>query len=749
MFSWIAVGHVQVAAGLRFDALSAVMMLIVTGVGFLIHVYSAGYMEHDEDSVRYFPYLNLFMLAMLILVLADILLFFVGWEGVGLCSYLLIGFWYEKNENADAGKKAFIVNRIGDAGFLLGVMLLFWSFGEKGVWTLDFAEFRAHADALSPAVATAAALLLFVGATGKSAQIPLYVWLPDAMAGPTPVSALIHAATMVTAGVYMIARLNFLYVLSPTALHVVAAIGATTALFAATIGLVQNDIKKVLAYSTVSQLGYMFLAVGVGAFAAGIFHLMTHAFFKGLLFLGAGSVIHGMGGEQDIRKMGGLRAKMPITFWTFAVACCAIAGVPVFSGFFSKDEMLFQAFASDYGHPVLWALGACGALLTAFYMFRLLFLTFFGECRADQHTAEHVHESPPAMTMPLVVLAVLSVVGGWVGLPAGWLWGDRFGDFLAPALALPHAHGEHSAGLEYGLMAASVLVALAGILAGVRVLRSIAGAPRSLVGAARGLYDTLLGKYYVDELYDATVVRGTFALANALWRYVDVVVIDGLVNGVGGVVQAQSSLWRRLQTGNVQHYALIFLAGRDPRGRLFPAALSMGAPLLTALVFTPLLGALFLGFLPSEARGVRRAALGLLARAVRSVARGPRALRSRARRFPDDRASRLDAGVRRSVSARRRRHQPVPRAAHDVPHRAGRARRLGRRPQAREGVHDPHAAARDRHARRAPRPRPVPLLRLLGSDAGADVLPHRRLGRRRGASTRRSSSCSTRWSAAC
>jgi NADH-quinone oxidoreductase subunit L len=305
----------------------------------------------------------------------------------------------------------------------------------------------------------------------------------------------------------------------------------------------------------------MFLAMGVGAFAVGIFHLMTHAFFKGLLFLGAGSVIHGMGGEQDIRKMGGLRARMPITFWTFAVACCAIAGLPVFSGFFSKDAVLFQAFASDYGHPVLWAIGACGALLTAFYMFRLLFLTFFGECRADPHTAEHLHESPPAMTVPLLILAGLSIAGGWVGLPEGWLWGDRFGEFLAPSLALPHPPGEHSAGLEYALMATSVLLALAGILlAYVFYVRS-PEIPARLSAQFRGLYDVLLGKYWVDEIYGATVVRGTFEFAQALWRYVDVVVIDGLVNGVGGVVQAQSSLWRRLQTGNVQHYALTFLAG--------------------------------------------------------------------------------------------------------------------------------------------------------------------------------------------
>jgi len=563
MFPWIEAGHLKVAAGLRFDALSAVMALIVTGVGFLIHVYSAGYMEHDEDSVRYFLYLNLFMLSMLLLVLGDsILLFFVGWEGVGLCSYLLIGFWYEKNENADAGKKAFIVNRVGDAGFLLGLLLLFWTLGEKGVWTLDFAEFRAHADLISPAAATAAALLLFVGATGKSAQIPLYVWLPDAMAGPTPVSALIHAATMVTAGVYMIARMSFLYSMSPTALSVVAAIGATTALFAATIGLVQNDIKKVLAYSTVSQLGYMFLAMGVGAYASGIFHLMTHAFFKGLLFLGAGSVIHGMSGEQDIRKMGGLRDKMPITFWTFAIACCAIAGVPLFSGFFSKDAILFHAFTSPHGHPVLWAMGLTGAVLTAFYMFRLLFLTFFGECRADHHTAEHVHESPAAMTVPLLVLAVLSVVGGYVGLPEGWLWGDRFAELLAPVLAHAEA-AEHAEGssLEGVLMAASVVAAFAGIaLAYVFYVRS-PEIPANLARRFRGVYETLLDKYWVDEMYDATVVSGTLALANAFWKLVDALLIEGVVNGIGAFIAAQSAIWRRVQTGNVQHYALTFLAG--------------------------------------------------------------------------------------------------------------------------------------------------------------------------------------------
>jgi len=561
MFPWIVAGRVDVWATLRLDALSAVMTLIVTGVGFLIHVYSAGYMARDEDYARYFLYLNLFMLSMLILVLADsILLFFVGWEGVGLCSYLLIGFWYSEDQNAAAGKKAFIVNRIGDAGFLLGFMLLFWTLGREGVWTLDFAGFREHANLLTPGVATAAALLLFVGATGKSAQIPLYVWLPDAMAGPTPVSALIHAATMVTAGVYMIARMHFLYDLAPAALAVVASIGAATAVFAATIGLVQNDLKKVLAYSTVSQLGYMFLAMGVGAYASGIFHLMTHAFFKGLLFLGAGSVIHGMSGEQDIRKMGGLREKMPTTFLTFAIACAAIAGVPPFSGFFSKDAILFQAFASEHGHPVLWAMGLAGAVLTAFYMFRLLFLTFFGQTRADHHTAGHVHESPPSMTVPLMVLAALSVAGGWVGLPAGWLWGDRFAEFLAPVLGEPH-HGHHELALEYGLMAVSIVAAGTGIAIAYLFYFHSPELPARVAASFRRGYQLLLEKYRVDELYDATVVRWTFGLANFFWKLVDVAVIDGTVNGVAMFIRQQSRTWRLLQTGNVQNYALTFMLG--------------------------------------------------------------------------------------------------------------------------------------------------------------------------------------------
>jgi NADH-quinone oxidoreductase subunit L len=492
---------------------------------------------------------------MLTLVLADsIVLFFVGWEGVGLCSYLLIGFWYENDENASAGKKAFIVNRVGDAGFLLGVFLLFWSLGRHDVWTLDFSGFREHASLLTPELATAIGLLLFVGATGKSAQIPLYVWLPDAMAGPTPVSALIHAATMVTAGVYMIARMHFVYDLAPDALAVVASVGAATAVFAASIGLVQTDIKKVLAYSTISQLGYMFLGVGVGAYASGVFHLMTHAFFKGLLFLGAGSVIHGMEGEQDIRRMGGLAAKMPVTFWTFAVACAAIAGVPLFAGFFSKDAILFHAFQRS---PVLWAIGVLGAGLTAFYMFRLLFLTFLGESRVDPHV--HVHESPPSMTVPLVVLAVLSVIGGWVGLPE--VFGpDVFGEFLAPVVGAAE-HGEASHALEIGLMAVSVAAAAGGIGLAYAFYLARPELPADLAARFRGLHRLLLDKYRIDQLYDAVIVQPLAGLAHFLWRFVDTLLIDGAVNGVGAFVRAQSITWRVLQTGNVQHYALTFLIG--------------------------------------------------------------------------------------------------------------------------------------------------------------------------------------------
>ncbi len=562
VYPWIHAGTLQVDVNFRIDALSAVMVLIVSGVGFLIHVYSVGYMAEDPSFVRYFVYLNLFTFAMLTLVLADNLpLLFVGWEGVGLCSYLLIGFWYDKEANASAGKKAFVVNRIGDAAFLLGMFLLFWNLG-TGAHGLSFGEIAAHAKKIPIDTVTTITLLLFIGATGKSAQLPLYVWLPDAMAGPTPVSALIHAATMVTAGIYMIARLNFLFILAPTTLAVVATVGALTAAFAATIGVLQTDIKKVLAYSTVSQLGYMFLAVGVGAFGAGVFHLMTHAFFKGLLFLGSGSVIHGMSGEQDMRKMGGLRTRMPITFATFFVGTWAISGLPGFAGFFSKDAILAEAFGSPNGSVWLWALGVASAGLTSFYMFRLLFLTFFGDCRADEHTQHHLHESPPSMTMPLIVLAILSVVGGYVGLPEHWLWGNRFFVFLEPVFGAPAKEAVHlSAATEYALMGTSVLVALIGL--GVAYVFYIARPelPESLAKRLPGAYDLIFNKYYVDEVYDFVFVRPTVAISTWLWRVVDAGMIDGLVNGTAEAVGANSGLWRRLQTGNVQHYALSMLLG--------------------------------------------------------------------------------------------------------------------------------------------------------------------------------------------
>src|SRR5262249_16426565 len=441
IYTWIVAGPFQADAALRLDALSAIMALVVTGVGFLIHVYSVGYMHGDGGFARFFAYLNLFMTAMLILVLADnLLLLFVGWEGVGLCSYLLIGFWYEKTENAAAGKKAFLVNRIGDAGFLLGLFLLVTTLGAHGVWTLDVTAIEQHLSLLANArtvfgwpVPTVVCLLFLVGATGKSAQIPLYVWLPDAMAGPTPVSALIHAATMVTAGIYMACRLNFLFSMAPDTMLVVATVGSLTAFFAATIGVAQNDIKKVLAYSTVSQLGYMFTAVGVGAYAAGVFHLMTHAFFKACLFLGSGSVIHAMGGEQDMRTMGGLRKHMPITFWTFLVATLAICGFPPFAGFMSKDEILLQAFA--HGHQFIWALTYGAAGLTAFYMFRQVYMTFFGEFRGTHEQEHHLHESPPSMSGVLIILGVLSVIGGVVMLPGFVADFKPFERFLEPVFS--------------------------------------------------------------------------------------------------------------------------------------------------------------------------------------------------------------------------------------------------------------------------------------------------------------------------
>jgi NADH-quinone oxidoreductase subunit L len=568
-FSWISSGDFNVNLTLRLDPLSAVMILVVTGIGSLIHIYSTAYMDGETDSeyARYFSYLNLFAAFMLVLVLgSNFLVMFVGWEGVGLCSYLLVGFWYQKKSASDAGKKAFIVNRIGDFGFLLGVFLAFVRFG-----TLDFQDIARSASALSPETSfgtlSLITVLLFVGATGKSAQIPLYVWLPDAMEGPTPVSALIHAATMVTAGVYMIGRNAVLFGHAPLTLGIVAAIGVATALLAATIGLVQNDIKRVLAYSTVSQLGYMFLAMGVGAYAAGIFHLYTHAFFKALLFLGSGAVIHALGGEQDLRRMGGLRRDLPITYWTFLIGAMAIAGVPGLAGFFSKDEVLYQTYAG--GHTLLWIVGLLTSLLTATYMFRLVFLAFHGrraEAPAAAHHGSHLHDAPPAMALALIVLAVGSIAAGYAGFPRALGGSNRFEHFLEPSFTVrqgdvPSAglqadvEGAETAaaGLEVGLMAVSTVVALGGIgLAFFFFLKN----PRAADDVANrfaGLHRVLVNKYYVDEIYDATIVQPIRIVAeDGLWKGIDVRVIDGTVNKVGEMVGGSSEILRRLQTGSVR-----------------------------------------------------------------------------------------------------------------------------------------------------------------------------------------------------
>ncbi|TMQ66686.1 MAG: NADH-quinone oxidoreductase subunit L [Candidatus Eisenbacteria bacterium] len=565
LFPWIDSGDLSVPIRLGLDPLSAVMMLVVTGVGFLIHVYSTGYMAHEKAYGRYFAYLNLFTFSMLMLVLADnFLLLFFGWEGVGLCSYLLIGYWYQKPAAAQAGMKAFVVNRIGDWGFLIGIFLVFVTFG-----TLDFGRVFAEAPerlAVGGGLATAIALFLFVGAMGKSAQIPLHVWLPDAMEGPTPVSALIHAATMVTAGVYMVARCHILYTLAPAALMVVAVIGAATALFAATIGLVQKDIKRVLAYSTVSQLGYMFLALGVGAYTSGIFHLMTHAFFKALLFLGAGSVIHALSGEQDLEKMGGLRAALPRTHATMLIATLAIAGVFPLAGFFSKDEILWYAWKS--GQPLLWAAGVIGAFLTAFYMFRLYFLTFRGTSRLTEEAKHHLHESPNSMTIPLVILAVLSAVGGLVQVPLIER-GQRLDAFLEPVFAdvsrvVGAAHAGHAAGeagLEIALMVISLVVALSGIFVAYRFYVVDPEAPKRLGERVKSLYLLLLNKYWIDEIYDAKIVQPIVRGSVSLWKRVDAAVIDGAVNGIGREIDRAAGLLRLAQTGYVQVYAMILTLG--------------------------------------------------------------------------------------------------------------------------------------------------------------------------------------------
>ncbi len=563
VFTWISAGDFTAGLTFSIDPLSSVMTLVVTGVGFLIHVYSVGYMHGDRGYSRYFAYLNLFTAMMLILVLGNnLLLLFLGWEGVGLCSYFLIGFWYEDPEKAYAGLKAFVVNRIGDFGFLLGIFLLFWGLGRNGVWTIDFGTIQEHVGLLSPTIITAICLLLFLGAMGKSAQIPLYVWLPDAMAGPTPVSALIHAATMVTAGVYMVARMHFLFIASDFAMLWVSWIGAITALFAATIGVCQNDIKKVLAYSTVSQLGYMFVGVGVGAYAAGIHHLVTHAFFKALLFLGAGSVMHAMGNETDIQKMGGLRKKMPWTFWTFIIATLAITGFPPLSGFFSKDEIMWQAYSSPYGSTALWAVLWVGAALTSFYMFRLVFLTFFGEPR-DHHLYDHAHESPAVMTIPLALLAVGSAVTGFLGVPPSWGVTHVFEYFFHPVFGgLPHGeHASHAA--EWTLLGLSMAVAVAGLLAAWWLYLRSKEAPGILARKYARLYDLVYNKYYVDEIYDALFVRPIRAASERLlWKIFDAGFIDnGLVNGTARFFQRSALSLRRIQVGDVQSYAFAMVVG--------------------------------------------------------------------------------------------------------------------------------------------------------------------------------------------
>jgi NADH-quinone oxidoreductase subunit L len=565
-FVWMTAGTFRVDFALQVDQLTIVMLLTVSFVGMLIHIYSTGYMAHEGGYYRFFSYLNLFMFFMLTLVMAaNIVLMFVGWEGVGLCSYLLIGFWFLKQSATNAGKKAFIVTRLGDFGFTVGILLLFWTFH-----SVDFGTIFSKVAENSTSVATLTSIcfLLFAGAIGKSAQLPLYVWLPDAMEGPTPVSALIHAATMVTAGVYMVARMNPLFSRAPLAMLAVAVVGAITAFYSATIGLAQTDIKKVLAYSTVSQLGYMFLACGVGAYGAGIFHLMTHAFFKGLLFLAAGSVIHAMGGEQDMRQMGGLRTKIPVTFWTMLAATLAIAGFPPFAGFFSKDEILASAYAGPYANTILWTVGLAAALLTSFYMFRLIFLTFFGAPRYDEHKV-HVHESPKNMLAPLVVLAILSTVGGWIAAPKFWGGKDYFHDFLSPVFAgsdklapVMERSEEAAHMLELQLSGIAVLAALAGFFVAWWFYIRKAEAPKRLAEKLHAGYLLLLNKYYVDEIYAAVIVRPLLWVStNVLWHVVDEGLIDGTVNGAAHLARESGGKLRELQSGNARSYAAWVVVG--------------------------------------------------------------------------------------------------------------------------------------------------------------------------------------------
>jgi len=551
LFDFIQSGNLYIPFAFQVDALSSLFLLIITGIGFLIHVYSASYMHEDEGMVRYFAYLNLFVFSMLLLVLgANYLIMFIGWEGVGLCSYLLIGFWFKNRDYTNAAKKAFVMNRIGDLGFLVGMLLILYHFG-----TLTYADFFGQIQGgqapVTDATYTWIAICLFIGAMGKSAQVPLYTWLPDAMAGPTPVSALIHAATMVTAGIYMIARSSALYNLAPAALELVAWIGCITALLAATIALKQYDIKKVLAYSTVSQLGFMFMALGMGAYTTAVFHVMTHAFFKALLFLGSGSVIHAMGGEQDIRSMGGLGKHMKITRMTFLIGCLAIAGIPGFSGFFSKDEILASAWS--HNQPIYW-LGLVGAMMTAFYMFRLYTLTFTGKFRGTHEQEHHLHESPAAMTIPLIILAVLSVIGGYVGLPPVVSEHHTLGNFLSQAVT-NGGHHELDHSTEWMLLGISTVVAIAFSIAGYATHRRPAFSPNT------GISKVLENKWYIDELYNAAIVRPLDALSGIFNRFVEQMGIDGVVNGVGKTVRWGGDRVRLLQSGQVGFYIFVMVIG--------------------------------------------------------------------------------------------------------------------------------------------------------------------------------------------
>ena len=555
-FDFINIAALKVGFDFQIDQLSSIFLLIITGVGFLIHVYSTSYMKEEEpkDFAKYFSFLNLFVFSMLLLVMgANYVIMFIGWEGVGLCSYLLIGYWFKNTNYNIAAKKAFIMNRIGDLGFLLAV---FWLISKLG--TADYHEVFANVSKLSVTDITGISLLLFVGAMGKSAQIPLYTWLPDAMAGPTPVSALIHAATMVTAGIYMIARSNILYTMAPVTQGVVAIVGLSTAILAATIALKQNDIKKVLAYSTVSQLGYMFLALGVGAYTGAVFHVMTHAFFKALLFLGAGSVIHAMSGEQDIRNMGGLKKYMSITHITFLLACLAIAGMPPFSGFFSKDEILAAAFERS---PLLWGVGVAGAIMTAFYMFRLYAMTFLGKFRGTHEQQHHLHESPKAITTPLIVLAILSVIGGLIGIPEIFIdGGHRLETFLAPVFAQSNALTEKhqmSHATEYMLMGISVAAALAALVFAWNKFSKY----QKTDTEESGLGKVLANKWYVDELYDAIIVKPVLSIAKYFNSVFEKKGIDGFVNGVGKAVNYGSRQIRLIQSGQVGAYVLMMVLG--------------------------------------------------------------------------------------------------------------------------------------------------------------------------------------------